>query len=202
MGRSDLHHEYSVMSIKSVPAPQAPIMVTSPQPPTRRWPALAAATYIGLFCVVAGAAVLWNMTHGTSWNDNGVVILAICLRMLTVALALASVQQWGGRIPSWMVLAGLWGCAAVQLVYPVAETVVKGLILTGAMHPIDKGISNMSPEGWFNFGATWGIWGVPGVLFLLAALSYRARNAVRARWILLGVVGGTALLGVLGALIG
>lgn len=177
-------------------------MMTSPQSPTPRWPALAAATYIGLFCLVAGTAVLWNMAHGTSWNDNGVVILAICLRMLTVALALASVQRWGRRIPSWMVLAGLWGAAAVQLVYPVAETVVKGLILTGALHPIDKGISNMSPEGWFNFAATWAIWGVPGVLFLLAALSYRARTAVRARWILLGLVGGTALLAGLGALIG
>ncbi len=142
------------------------------------------------------------MIHGTSWNDNGVVILAICLRMLTVALALASVQQWGRRIPSWVVLAGLGSSAAVQLVYPVAETVVKGLILAGAMHPIDKGISNMSPQGGFNFGATWAIWGVPGVLFLFAALSYRARDAVRAHWILLGVVGGSALLGGLGALIG
>ncbi|SDZ21228.1 hypothetical protein SAMN05444365_10790 [Micromonospora pattaloongensis] len=146
--------------------------------------------------------MLWNVAHGTSWNDNGVVILAVCLRMLTVALALASVQAWGKRIPSWIVLAGLWGAAAVQLVYPVAETVVKGLILTGAMHPLDKGISNMSPEGWFNFGAMWAIWGVPGVLFLLAALSYRARTPVRAWWILLGVIGGTALLGGLGILIG
>lgn len=79
---------------------------------------------------------------------------------------------------------------------------MKGLILTGVMHPIDKGISNMSAEGWFNFAATWTIWGIPGVLFLLAALSYRARTAVRARWILLGLVGGTVLLGGLGVLIG
>jgi hypothetical protein len=146
--------------------------------------------------------VAWNLARGASWNDNGVVILAISLRMLTVALALASVQQWGRRVPSWIVLAGLWGAAAVQLVYPVAETVVKGLILTGAMEPINKGISNMSAEGWFNFAATWTIWGIPGILFLLAALSYRARTPVRARWILLGLAGGTALLGGLGALIG
>jgi hypothetical protein len=63
---------------------------------------------------------------------------------------------------------------------------VKGLILTGAMQPIDKGISDMSAEGWFDFAATWTIWGVPGVLFLLAAVSYRARPPVPARWILLG----------------
>jgi hypothetical protein len=176
--------------------------ITVPRVEARRWPALAAAAYIGLFCLITGSAVAWNMARGTSWNDNGVVILAISLRMLTVALALASVQQWGRRVPSWIVLAGLWGAAAVQLVYPVAETVVKGLILTGVMDPIDKGISNMSAEGWFNFAATWTIWGIPGVLFLLAAMSYRARTPVRARWILLGLAGGTALLGGLGVLIG
>jgi hypothetical protein len=176
--------------------------MTDPRVEARRWPALAAAASIGLFCLITGSAVAWNMARGTSWNDNGVVILAISLRMLTVALALASVQQWGRRVPSWIVLAGLWGAAAVQLVYPVAETVVKGLILTGVLDPIDKGISNMSAEGWFNFAATWTIWGIPGVLFLLAALSYRARTPVRARWILLGLTGGTALLGGLGVLIG
>jgi hypothetical protein len=177
-------------------------VVMSAQAPVRRWPALVAATYIGVFCLVAGAAVLWSIARGTSWNHNGVVLLAIFLRLLTVALALASVQRWGAHVPSWMVLAGLWGAAAVQLVYPVAETAVKILILSGVMHPIDKGISNMSAEGWFNFSATWAVWGVPGVLFLLAALFYRARTPIRARWVLLGVTGGVALLGGLGLLIG
>src|SRR3954449_4020601 len=101
-----------------------------------------------------------------------------------------------------MVLVGLWGAAAVQLVYPVAGTVVKTLILSGVMDPIGKGISNMTAQGWFNFSATWAVWGVPGVLFLLAALSYRARTPVRARWVVLGVAGGVALLGGLGVLIG
>jgi hypothetical protein len=182
-------------------APGASSVVTV-NAPVRRWPALAAATYIAVFCLVAGAAVLWSIARGSSWTDNGVVLLAIFLRMLTVAFALASVQRWGAHVPSWLVLAGLWGAAAVQLVYPLAETVVKTLILSGVMHPIDKGISNMSAEGWFNFSATWAVWGVPGVLFLLAALSYRAHTPVRARWVLLGVVGGMTLLGGLGLLIG
>jgi hypothetical protein len=168
----------------------------------RRWPALVAAGYIGVFCVVTATAVLWNVGHGSSWSENGVVVLAISLRLVTVAMALASVQRWGARVPSWIVLAGLWGAAAVQLMYPVAETVVKALILTGAMHPLHKGISNMSPEGWFNFGATWVVWGIPGVLFALAALSYRARTAVRGWWVLLGILGGAVLLGGLGMLIG
>ena len=190
------------MSINTLPVPDTAAPAMAAPAPVRRWPALAAASYIGLFCLVAGTAVLWTVAHGASWNDNGVVLLAISLRMLTVALALASVQRWGARVPAWLVLAGLWGAAAVQLVYPVTETVVKTLILSGAMHPIDKGISNMSAEGWFNFSATWVVWGIPGVLFLLAALAYRAHTAVRARWILLGVLGGAALLVGLGLLIG
>jgi hypothetical protein len=104
----------------------------------RRWPALAAAGYIGVFCLVAGGAVLWNVARGSSWAENGVVVLAVSLRMLTVAMALASVQPWGARVPSWMLLAGLSGAAAVQLMYPLAETVVTALILTGVMTPGTK----------------------------------------------------------------
>jgi hypothetical protein len=80
--------------------------------------------------------------------------------------------------------------------------VVKSLILTGLIDPLDKGISNMSGEGWFNFGATWLVWGVPGALFALTALDYGRRVAARGRWVALGAVGGVVLLGGLGLLIG
>jgi hypothetical protein len=70
------------------------------------------------------------------------------------------------------------------------------------MAPVNKGISNLSAEGWFNFGATWLIWGIPGVLFALAALSYRARRTVNGWWVLFGVVGGGVLLLGLGLVIG
>lgn len=50
-------------------------------------------------------------------------------------MALASVQGWGRLMPPWLLSAGLWGAAAVQLAYPIAETVVKALILVGAMEP-------------------------------------------------------------------
>jgi hypothetical protein len=180
-------------------------LARTPVPPVsapRRWPALAAATWVGAFCLVAGSAVTWAVLDGASLAENGVVLLAVGLRVVTVLLALAAVQRWGRRVPSWLLLAGLWGAAAVQLAYPVAETVVKGLILTGLMEPLDKGISNMSGEGWFNFGATWLVWGVPGVLFTLTALDVGRRVATRGRWVAVGVVGGIVLLGGLGALIG
>jgi hypothetical protein len=202
MVRSAAHQHDGRVSIETATASSLPAVAIVSPTPVRRWPAWAAAVYIGLFCLITATAVMWNMMHGAPWNDSWVVVLAIALRIVTVVLALASVQQWGRRVPSWIVLTGLWGAAAVQLVYPIAETVVKSLILTGLMQPIDKGISNMTAEGWFNFAATWTIWGIPGVLFLLAALSYRTRNPVKARWILLGLLGGTAFLAGLGTLIG
>jgi hypothetical protein len=167
-----------------------------------RWPAVAAASFVTVFCVIAGGAVVWNLMGGSPLAKNAVVALALVLRMLTVAMALASVQGWGRLVPPWLLSAGLWGAAAVQLAYPIAETVVKALILVGAMEPIDKGISNMTAEGWFNFGATWVIWGIPGTLFLLAARSYSRRVAVQRRWVALGLLGGVCLLVGLGALIG
>jgi hypothetical protein len=168
---------------------------------TRR-SAPAAAAYIAIFCLVAGGGVAWSLAHGTSWSAVGVVLLAISLRLVTIAIALASVQPWGRLLPSWLILAGLWGAAAVQLINHVAETVVKALILLHVIDPINKGISNMTAEGWFNFGATWVVWGIPGVLFLLAALDYRRRVQVPTRWVLLGIGGGAALLTGLGVLIG
>lgn len=167
-----------------------------------RRPALAAAYYVGIVCAVFAGMVAWALAHGTGADDLGVVLLAIALRLVTVAMAVAAVASWGRRVPGWLLLAGLWGAAAVQLSYPVAETVVKALILTGVMDPIAKGISNMSAEGWFNFGAAWLVWGGPGLLFLLTARAYGRQVRVSRRWVLLGVGGGLVLLTGLGLLIG
>ncbi|WP_116449694.1 hypothetical protein [Blastococcus litoris] len=163
---------------------------------------MAAAAWVGVFCAITGVAVLWAIVRGGSMSENGVVLLAIGLRVATVVMALAAVQAWGRLIPAWLLLAGLWGAAATQLAYPVAETVVKGLILGGLMDPIDKGISNMSAEGWFNFGGTWLIWGVPGVLFTLAALDHGRKVSTRGRSVALGIGGGIVLLVGLGMVIG
>lgn len=169
---------------------------------TPRWPAALAAAWVGTFCLVAGGALVWSRVRGGSTADQEVVVLAIGLRLVTVAVALASVQPWGRRLPGWVVLGGLWGAGAVQLAYPLAETVVKVAILAGLMDPVDKGISDMSAQGWFNFGATWLIWGVPGVLFVLAAVVFGRRVPHARRWALLAVVAGIGFLAGLGLLIG
>ncbi|MFS0704941.1 hypothetical protein AB6N23_10505, partial [Cellulomonas sp. 179-A 9B4 NHS] len=167
-----------------------------------RWPALAAAAWVGTFCAVAGTMLVRDVLLGGPGDDRGVVALAIGLRLVTVAAALASVQAWGRRVPGWVLLGGLWGIAAVQIAYPLAETVVKGAILAGVMDPVAKGISDMSATGWFTFGMTWLIWGVPGVLFGLAARSYARRTPVPRRWVVIGALGGLLFLAALGLLIG
>ncbi|GAB3865136.1 hypothetical protein GCM10029963_76740 [Micromonospora andamanensis] len=171
------------------------------RPAVRRWPAVAAAVYVSLFCLVASTALVWDVARGGAGEDSAVVLLAILLRLVTIAMAIASVYPWGRVVPAWMLLAGLWGRGGATRVSDRRDR-GQGLILTGAMAPIDKGISDMSATGWFNFAAAWAVWGVPGVLFTLAALSYGRRHPVRRRWVALGVLGGAALLAGLGILIG
>ncbi|WP_273652519.1 hypothetical protein [Cellulomonas fimi] len=181
---------------------RAPRPVVTADGPPPRWPAALAAAWVGTFCLVAGGALVWSRLRGGSTADQEVVVLAIGLRLVTVAVALASIQPWGRRLPGWVVLGGLWGAGAVQLAYPLAETVVKLVILAGLREPVDKGISDMSAQGWFNFGATWLIWGVPGVLFVLAAAAFGRQVPHARRWALLSVLAGIGFLAGLGLLIG
>lgn len=174
----------------------------APAPRAPRWPAALAAAWVGAFCVITSGALVWSRLRGGSTADQEVVVLAVGLRLVTVAAALASIQPWGRRLPDWVVLGGLWGAGAVQLAYPLAETVVKLAILGGMIEPIDKGISSMTAEGWFTFGMTWLIWGVPGVLFVLAAVAFGHRVPHARRWALLAVVAGIGMLAGLGVLIG
>jgi hypothetical protein len=168
------------------------------------WPARTAAWYVGLSCAaVLALAVNNQIIHGEPFDAGAkLLLLATGLRLLTVLMAVASWRAWGRRVPGWLLLGGLWGAAATQLAYPVAELVVKLLILVGAMDPIHKGISNMTAEGWFNFAGVWLLWGVPGALFALAALSYQRRSGASLRWALVGCAAGVAFLFLLGLVIG
>jgi hypothetical protein len=62
-----------------------------PKASYRRWPALAAVSYIDVFCLVAGVAVLWNVARGSSWGEKGVVVLAVCIPCSS------SLWRWAGR---------------------------------------------------------------------------------------------------------
>ena len=170
----------------------------------RRWPAYAITAWVGLF--VAVVTVMWTVSHvvlGNSIDATARIIIgATALRAVTIGIALASVQRWGARIPGRVLVAGLWGAASAQLIYPLAESIAKLLILIGAVELSSKGISDMSLTGWFNFSAVWLVFGVPGVLFVLAGRDSQRERGVGARWAAIGAVAGVLFLGAIGAAIG
>ena len=170
-----------------------------------RWPVYAIVGFVGLFCVVV--AVLWIRSHvilgeeidATAWVIAGTTLL----RVVTILIALASIQQWGSRLPQSLVAMGLWGCAAAQLVYPLAELAVKLAILAGIAELPSRGVGDMSSIGWFNVSMAWLIFGVPGALFVLAARSHRNRGERPVGpWPVIGLVSGVLLLLAIGIAIG
>lgn len=170
----------------------------------RGWPAYAVTAFVGLFCVVVAAAWVWDhVVRGNPIGATGWIIAAATgLRVVTIAIALAAVQPWGRRIPAPLLTTSLWGCAAAQLVYPLAETVVKLAILAGLLDLPARGIGNMSATGWFNFSAAWLVFGLPGVLFVLLAVDHQRRESVSWLWPLAGAGGGVAVLFAIGFVIG
>lgn len=169
-----------------------------------RWPAHAIVVLVGLFCLVVGA--LWVLDHvvgGTPVDETGWVVLgSLVLRGGTIVVALASVARWGERLPAALVLTGLWGCAAAQLVYPLAELVAKTLVLVGVLDLPPRGVGDLGPTGWFNLAAVWLVFGVPGLLFVAAARSWTARHGGSWRWPVVGLLSGAAALLTLGLIIG
>ncbi|MFC0623159.1 hypothetical protein [Kribbella deserti] len=169
----------------------------------RRWPAYAIAGGVGLFClVVVSVAAFEQLVQGKPANGDAVVALgATGLRVMTIVVALVAVSRWERRVPARILSMALWAMAIGQLAYPLAETLVKAAILLDLIEPLNKGISNMSATGWFNFAAAWLVWGVPGVLFGLLASDHRRRHALSWLWAPLGGLGGMAALAVLGLVI-
>jgi hypothetical protein len=170
-----------------------------------RWPVYAIVGFVGLFCVVV--AVLWVRSHLVLREDLDVtawiIALATVLRVVTIVIALASIQSWGSRLPKGLVATGLWGCAAAQLIYPIAELAVKLFILAGAVDLAPRGVGDMSATGWFNLSMVWLIFGVPGALFVLAARSHHNRVGGRTGpWPVIGLLGGGLMLMAIGFLIG
>jgi len=162
-----------------------------------RWPVYAIGGFVGLFCMVV--AVMWIRSHlilGEELDDTAWVIAgATLLRVVTILIALASIQRWGSRLPQGLVSAGLWGCAAAQLVYPLAELAVKTAVLVGVTELPSRGVGDMSGTGWFNLSMAWLIFGVPGVLFVLAARSHRNRvGRPVGPWPAIGLIGGVLML--------
>lgn len=169
-----------------------------------KWPVYAITIFVGLFVLIV--TVMWLYGHVINQekvDETGWIILGACvLRMFTILIALASIQNWGEKIDPRVVFSGLWGAASAQLVYPVAELVGKTLMLIGLLEHTGKGLGNMTLTGWFNLGMVWLIFGLPGFLFIAAAVSYKARKKVANTWAWLGGILGISALLLIGLLIG
>ncbi|QHT71473.1 hypothetical protein GXP67_34850 [Rhodocytophaga rosea] len=168
------------------------------------WLVYAITVLVGGFVVIVLA--MWVYGHlfnqepidQTAW----IILAALLLRVFTVVIALASIQKWGQLFPSWAVLGGLAGSASAQLIYPIAELIVKLVLLTGLIESSPTGLGNMSLTGWFNLSAVWVIFGIPGILFMLAAKNYKISRGLSNRWIWIGGLSGIITLFFIGFLIG
>ena len=187
-------------STRSAESASPEVTVTRPV----RWPVHAILVLTGLFVlIVLGMWIVSHLWHGRPVTQTDWIILAACLlRVITMVIALASIRPWGKRIAPWVVLGGLWGSASAQLIYPVAELAVKLVLLTGLIDHSSKGLGDMSPTGWFNLCAVWVIFGIPGLLFVLAAGSYKNANALSRTWSWIGASMGIVFLFLIGFLIG
>lgn len=170
----------------------------------RRWPAHTVVGIVGPFCLVVGAAWTWDhVVRGAPVDATGWIIAgATILRLGTIVVALAAIRPGGARAPAPLLAIGLWGCAAAQLVYPLAETMAKAAVLAGWVEATGRGISNMSGVGWFNFAMAWLVFGVPGLMFAVLARDHGQRRSVSWVWPALGVGGGVLVLFGIGAVIG
>jgi hypothetical protein len=159
---------------------------------------------VGLFVVVVAAAWVWShVVRGDPLDAVALIILgATLLRIGTLLVAWAAVCRWGRRLPQGPLVGALWGCALAQLVYPVAELVVKLLVLTRIVPSGTGGVRNMSAVGWGNFAAAAVVFGVPGALFAVLGHRVRVRRQVPARWAWIGGAGGVVALGLIGVAIG
>ncbi len=129
-----------------------------------------------------------------------VLWLTAILKVCSGFVALALIQPWGRRVPSWILLLLAWGAGTLFFVHGGLFFAVGFLALSGA-------ISVRTPETvlrWDTF--LWGPWWlIGGILFLLAAWIYARRlpnRRVSLVFSALGVSGALVLLVLSGGTIG
>ncbi len=169
-------------------------------------------SFYGLLLIIGGFSLYvlaaWSLDHILNQDpvdETGWIIFGASLaRLITLGVAFLALRTYLTAVKrnTGLIAFALFACSSGQLVYPLAELIVKFLVLVGLWESTGKGISNMKAEGWFNHGAAWLIFGIPGILFLSIGLQYSNCFHVSRAYLIAGSVVGVLLLLVLGVLIG
>lgn len=188
----------------SVATPSATVATRGRGTPTSRWSAYAIAVWVGGFVVIVTGLLVTNHVIGGQPADavTAIVVFATALRALTVGFALATVQSWGRRLPPPVLTMALWGSAAAQLFYPVAETIIRTLVAAEVLDLGSSGLADTSLTGWLHSIAVWAVFGIPGALFVHVGLSFQRRRAVGPRWAWTGAILGLLFFLAIGLIIG
>jgi hypothetical protein len=124
-----------------------------------------------------------------NWTAFTIANLGVVgLKLVGAAVALATVQAWGRRVPAPLLTVGAWGAAGVLLLYAIT-----GLLSAVAA---DALTTSILAGGTFRVPA-WaylGFFAVGGLLFAVTAWRHQQRTATRWPWMVIGLLGAPLLL--------
>ncbi|WP_057938084.1 hypothetical protein [Algoriphagus resistens] len=174
-------------------------------PNTSKW------SFFWLLLIIGGFSfyvlTAWSIDHIFNQeriDETGWIILgASIIRLITLGIVFMALRTYSTPVKrnTKLIALALFACSSGQLVYPLAELFVKLLVLVGLWESTGKGISNMQAEGWFNHGAAWLIFGIPGILFVRIGLQYSHSFRISRFYLFAGSVLGILLLLLIGVLI-
>jgi len=126
----------------------------------------------------------------THWTAFTVVNLGVvALKVLGAAVAVGTVQRWGRRVPAHLTSVGVWGAAAVLLLYTGY-----GLVATVASGELSAWML-AGGTFWMPVLAYLAFFALGGGLFAVAARQHQRRDGVRRVWALVGALVAPLLLG-------
>lgn len=151
--------------------------------------AIAVCWYLVAFGVLNVANIVrWAIVDPDHITGEFLTVSAIGLVLKTLGglVALATVRDWGRRIPAWTLLALLSGAAAVMLVYPIEGVALTLAGWNPAVEDVDWVTSAIIAAFFLPFGA----------LYALVARDFRRRTSTRHLWAYAGAGTALALLNV------
>jgi hypothetical protein len=113
----------------------------------------------------------------------------VVLKLVGAAVALATVQPWGRRLPAPLLTVSAWGAAGVLLLYAIAgllSAVAAGALTTSVLAGGTFRVPAWAYLGFFALG---------GLLFAVTAWQHQQRTVTLWPWMVVGLLGAPLLLG-------